>query len=346
VIYFQSSPYKVLRLKTILTTRPGLMGKKTVYERFIWFDKRARSGRYPNASSLAERFEISRRTAQRDIEFMRDRLAAPLAYDASRKGYSYEDQTFTLPSIFLSTDEISSLLIARKVLRDISGGNLGRKLSDIIRKLTACLDDYHEGGLDMDGIISLQHIEYLPAEKAVFRTVLEGCIKRKRLLLAYGARAIEDEEKRRVDPYHVFNYKGTWHLLAYCHKRRGIRDFVLARIFSVALTDEQFERPKDFDPDEYFRTSFGLYRGGRRYRVRLKFISGSEYWVSGRVWHEDQEVRVQKDGSILLTFTATGLTEVKSVVMKYGSLVEVISPKVLREMVREEAAKTARLYRK
>lgn len=47
------------------------MGQKNIYERFIWFDDRVRAKAYPNATSLAEKFEISSKTTQRDVEFMR-----------------------------------------------------------------------------------------------------------------------------------------------------------------------------------------------------------------------------------------------------------------------------------
>ncbi len=98
------------------------MGIKNIYERFIWFDDRVRSKKYPNATSLAEQFEISTKTAQRDIDFMRDRLYCSLEYHSSFKGYYYKDTTFSLPMVYLSSEELSSLLIARKILQDISGG--------------------------------------------------------------------------------------------------------------------------------------------------------------------------------------------------------------------------------
>jgi len=44
------------------------MGLRNIYERFIWFDHQARAKKYPNATSLAEKFEISTKTAQRDID--------------------------------------------------------------------------------------------------------------------------------------------------------------------------------------------------------------------------------------------------------------------------------------
>lgn len=63
------------------------MGAKIIYERFLWFEGPLRASKFPNASLLAGRFEISPKTAQRDIEFMRDRLSCPLLYDTTRKGY-------------------------------------------------------------------------------------------------------------------------------------------------------------------------------------------------------------------------------------------------------------------
>src|SRR3990170_7511366 len=105
------------------------MGNKNIYERFIWFDDRARHKKFPNTTTLSSRFEISVKTAQRDIEFMRERLNCPLIYDKTRKGYYYEDDTFSLPLMYLSSEELASLLIARKFLKDISGGYVGKEIS-------------------------------------------------------------------------------------------------------------------------------------------------------------------------------------------------------------------------
>ena len=61
------------------------MGVKNIYERFVWFDNQVRAKKYPNTTTLAEQFEISTKTAQRDIDFMRDRLNCPLQYDPVEK---------------------------------------------------------------------------------------------------------------------------------------------------------------------------------------------------------------------------------------------------------------------
>ncbi len=50
------------------------MGDQLYLERFVWFDNEARKERYPNASKLAEQFELSVKSAQRTIDHFRDRL--------------------------------------------------------------------------------------------------------------------------------------------------------------------------------------------------------------------------------------------------------------------------------
>lgn len=46
------------------------MGDRLNYERFLWFHGKIKTSAYPNATQLARQYEISCRTAQRDIEFV------------------------------------------------------------------------------------------------------------------------------------------------------------------------------------------------------------------------------------------------------------------------------------
>ena len=59
------------------------MGGHLTFERYYWFDNQVRKNRHPNAHTVAEQFEISSKTAQRSIDFMRERLGAPLDPRAS-----------------------------------------------------------------------------------------------------------------------------------------------------------------------------------------------------------------------------------------------------------------------
>jgi hypothetical protein len=59
---------------------------------------------FPNAKKLAVHFEISHRQAQRDIEFMRDSLGAPIEYLFGKKGYRYSEP-FVLPTYFIDKND-------------------------------------------------------------------------------------------------------------------------------------------------------------------------------------------------------------------------------------------------
>ena len=41
------------------------MGVKNIYERFVWFDDQVKGKQFPNATALAEKFELSTKTAQK-----------------------------------------------------------------------------------------------------------------------------------------------------------------------------------------------------------------------------------------------------------------------------------------
>jgi hypothetical protein len=74
----------------------------TALHRIQWIDSEIRAARYPNARRVAERFEISHRQAQRDFEYLRDSLGAPLVYSALRRGYRYDGEAYVLPGPFVT----------------------------------------------------------------------------------------------------------------------------------------------------------------------------------------------------------------------------------------------------
>ena len=320
------------------------MGSKNVYERFIWFDNRVKQKKYPNTTTLSKQFEVSIKTAQRDIDFMRDRLNCPLFYDPGRKGYFYKDDTFSLPLIYLSSEELSSLLIARKFLQDISERHIGDELSSVIQKITAILKKHMVEENLIDDTLSFQLIQYSTAPEEIFKGVLEGCLQRKSLHFKYYSPAYEDATVRTVDPYHLLNYMGTWHLIAYCHTKKNLRNFVVGRMIDLKVLDTTFSIPKEFHIKEYLQSAFGIYKGKSINQVTLRFSPLKSKWIAGQIWHKDQKVKCLKDGSLELTFPVANFAEISMEILKHGAGVEVIKPKALRDIIKEEAKKIAKIY--
>lgn len=322
------------------------MGAKIIYERFVWFDQKVRSKKYPNATVLSKHFEMSLKTAQRDIEFMRERLNCPLVYDKSRKGYFYENDTFSLPMVYLSSEELTSLLIARKFLQDISEEYISDEISSIVQKITSILQKHMAEGNIIDDALSYQLIAYSPAPEEVFKTVLEACLKRKSLSLTYSSPAYDEKTTitRKVDPYHVLNYMGTWHLIAHCHVKKDLRNFVFGRISNLRVLDQTFKMPESFSINDHLQSAFGIYKGKPVNQVTLRFSPLKSRWVAGQIWHKDQKVKTLKDGSIEITFPVASFAEIKMEILRHGAGVEVIKPKALREIIKEAAKKIVKIY--
>ena len=74
--------------------------------RILKIDEIIRCGKFPNASYLCKKFEVSRSTIMRDIDFLRDRYNAPLEYDEEKRGYYYTDPTFFIKSVMLSEGDL------------------------------------------------------------------------------------------------------------------------------------------------------------------------------------------------------------------------------------------------
>lgn len=72
--------------------------------RIQWLHKKLISNSYPNSHRIAERFGISPRQAQRDLDFLRKKLGAPLAYDTAKRGFYYT-KPFSLPLLLTSDND-------------------------------------------------------------------------------------------------------------------------------------------------------------------------------------------------------------------------------------------------
>jgi predicted DNA-binding transcriptional regulator YafY len=62
------------------------------------------------------------------------------------------------------------------------------------------------------------------------------------------------------------------------------------------------------------------------------------------VWHKDQKVKTLRDGSLEISFPVSDFTEIKMEVLRHGDAVEVMKPKALRDLIREEAENILMVY--
>lgn len=321
------------------------MGDNLIWERYYWFDSKVRANRFPNANTLAEKFEISSKTAQRTIDFMRDRIRAPLEYDPHQKGYRYNDDTFSLPSFQVSQEELVSILIARDLLSQSAGGLISRTIQSFGRKLFVTMGHIGFTGDKLDHAFSAVWNGYSPSQAETFKTVLNALLQNRLLACRYASPATGQETERTIAPHHLQHYMGSWVLIGWCRLRNKWRKFFLSRMLDPVLTEDSFEpRPrKEWEP--LIHTSFGIFQGGEPVPVILQFNPFRAQWIREQVWHLDQKLETLQDGGLRLVLPVTDFREVKLRVLQFGADVEVIEPEELRKEVRDEIRRMAKIYR-
>jgi proteasome accessory factor B len=297
-------------------------------------------GGYPNASTLAARLEVSTKSIHRDLEFMRDRLGLPLAYDTRRFGYCYTEEVNAFPTVQITEGELFALIVAEKALQQYRGTNFEKPLLSAIRKMEQSLPDTISLNLaDVEQTISFRTRAEPILNLEIFDALAKATARRQQLELAYRKPGSQRAEPRLVDPYHLANINGEWFLFAHDHARKDIRTFVPARVQSVRLTGKTFDRPEKFSLEKRLRDSFGVFSGKGEFEVVLRFNARAADYIREKKWHESQQLRERKDGGVDLRFKLSSLDEIKRWILSWGGDVIVVRPQELAEAVRQAARK-------
>ena len=318
------------------------MSKRLAYERYLWFHQRLKKKTFPQLRDLMERFEISQRQAAREIEHMRLFFYAPIEYSADKKGYYYEDDSFEFPVPMISEEEIISLVIARRLSVTIPDERRKQQLNSFFENLAAYFD------LDLPGMgkkISLKNVRYSRVAPGVFDAVLKGLNRGKKLDIAYRSVYTKESSQRIINPLHLVLYMGSWHIIAYCEMRKGVRDFALSRIRTVEILDDDIDAHlKSLDIKGEIDSAHGIFFEGKKEKVVLRFNEKISDYVREQVWFPGQTMTGKADGEVTLSFFVTAFPEVVREVLSFGSDAEVLEPPALREIIKDHIKKLSRKY--
>ena len=295
------------------------------------------AGGFPNATTLARAIEVSPKTIQRDLEFMRDRLNLPVTYDASHKGYAYTGEVNAFPTMQITEGEIFALVVAEKALQQYRGTSFEKPLLSAIKKMESALPDTISLNLaDIERTISFRTRAEPILNLEIFDTLARAVAQRQQLELHYRKPG-QPAEKRLVDAYHLANINGEWYLFAFDHARKDLRTFVPARIQSVNPTGKTFERTQKFSLEKRLRDSFGVHSGEGEFEVVIHFNPRAADYIREKKWHPSQTLRDLKNGGAELKMKLSSLAEVSRWVLSWGGDAKVLKPKELVESVRNAA---------
>ncbi|MDF0530276.1 WYL domain-containing protein [Tsukamurella sp. 8F] len=190
---------------------------------------RAGSPRLVTVARLSERFGVSARTVQRDLQSL---MAAgvPVRYESGPGGGWTIDRRHTLPPLQLTEGEATALVVAATA----SDAPVGIDVRTAVDKIRAVLSDETNGVVDA----ALASVAVLPRNERVAAVVGDAITRRTALELEY-ADASGTRTTRTVEPIGLLAGGGHWYLIAWCRERRSERGFRMDRISAARATAER-----------------------------------------------------------------------------------------------------------
>ena len=318
-------------------TRPALFRIYRIHEA-------VRAGGFPNCSKLALSLEVTPKTIQRDVSYMRDLLDLPIEYDAVQHGFYYTRDTSDFPIFETTADQLAGLFLARTALEAVRNTPLAATMREVFAKLTQGLEgrvSFSWG--DLDEAFSRKAVEANPRDVKLFGELADAVMKRQEVAFAYRKLGSDTAEIRRVRPYHLGEVEGGWYLIAHDIERQALRTFALPRVTRLKISTKNFERPIDFDGKRHLAGSFGVWNvagDSTRHLVRVELSGYAAQLASERRWHPSQEIAPlnAKGSRVEVRFEVGRLEEVLRWVLSFGRQAKVLGPPELSRMIRDELA--------
>ncbi len=321
-----------------LLTRPPLDRMQQIFQKL-------KSGRHPNRLYLAREIEVTTKTIQRDIDFMRDRLKLPIAYNKTEGGYEFTEKMENFPMVELSEAELVSVYMAEKALAQYKGTPFEQPLRNAFEKLTSSLaGKITLSWSDMDALVSFKSYENTSVDLNTFQTVSEAVRKGVVLDFEYKKLNSSNFEKRRIEPYHLASIQNQWYCFGHDAKRGDIRTFLLARMRQAKATTITFARPAKFSIKDHLKGAFGVFTAKGNYNIRIRFDKFASQLVRERAWHPSQSIQELTNGELEFRLTLNSLAEIEPWVLSWGSHARVLRPTELIKRLRSVGENYKKMY--
>lgn len=300
----------------------------SMLERLTYINKKLAAGACVNKNQFAKELEASVSTIGRDIDYLRDRMLAPIEYDSSRKGYYYSDD-FEMPSYKISEKDVQLLGCAQLFLSYFENTPIYKDASSIIDLLSCSVVKSSSSPLK-------NRILLAPSAKSVVDASLweELCsaMKDNRIVeFEYTGRWHNDCPHRRVHPYQVVLDNSQCYLFGYSEERKATRLFSLTRIRKLEITNDTFKLPKNFDFKQLCGGGkFGAFSNGKEEKCTIEFYRSAREMVKDCLWADDQKIVEDTNKNCTrISFSSAQTPKVLEWILSQGANARPLEPKSL-----------------
>ena len=318
-------------------------------ERFYKIDQMLNERKLVPLADFLDELGVSRATFKRDLEYLRDRLSAPIAWDRDAGGYRFVEANplspkYELPGLWFNASEIHALLTMQHLLSNIQPGLLEHHIQPLQTRLNMLLESGEHTADEVQSRIRILHSAARQVQSDYFELISHALLTRKRLNIVHYSRSNDQETEREISPQRLVYYRDNWYLDAWCHLRNGLRSFSIDTIRKAELLDKPAKPVSTKLLDETVGAGYGIFSGKDTQTAVLRFTAERARWVAAESWHPKQKSRFNSDGSYTLEIPYADDRELMMDILKYGPDVEVISPDVLRKKIKMALAQALKQY--
>ena len=327
-------------------------------ERIFYIDRMIREHGGVSARQICDKFEVSSRQAKRDIEYLRDRLDAPIVWSHRRLRYEYlepwnglrfADETSFFAFAFLRAilDRYAYVPVVSEETTKLLKEKIGGRYISISDKV----------------LYELPDMETIDGEVAF--TMCQALLNNSALDISY-IDAKGESSQRRIIPLRLINYAGKWYCIAFDSKSMELRTFSISRMDNVRAAGglsasaessralpkgkqssetlskcaPDFAIPSDDAIETYISSSYGIFKGEVLGIATLRFFRGAARAIRIQQWHKDQIIDPVPDATdpdaIDLSLPVHDWTEILGRALRCGSNCEVLGPPEFRKLWEEE----------
>ena len=279
------------------------------------------------APELAAKFEVSRRTIQRDVEDICKAGIPVVTFQGGDGGISIAEG-FKLDKTVISVDELQNIITGLKSIESVSAGlEIDRLITKISPK--KCVQESNEKVL----IDLASHYKNSLSDKI---NILKKAISQNRLVsfIYYSEKGTAD---RVIEPYLITYKWSSWYTYGYCTEKGDFRLFKLNRLWDLQITDSIFNpkeiKPHELDFDAYFQNGMNL---TALFDKEVKYLLVEEYGPS--CWEETE------NGKLKVSISFTNKEHILRWLLSFGDKVEIIEPAEIRDEIALTAKKISSLY--
>ena len=318
-------------------------------ERFYKIDQLLNEKLVVSIETFLDDLGVSLATFKRDLEYMRERLHAPILWDRDAGGYRYTQPdplapTFALPGLWFNSGEVHALITMQQLLSNLEPGLLAGHIKPLQARLNALLESQDHSAAEVETRFRIVHAARRQVTHQYFELVATATLSRKRLKVSHYSRETGEETERVISPQQLVYYRDNWYVDSWCHLRNGIRSFSIDAITKAEILKEKTKEVSRSKLKEALENGYGIFSGKAVTWARLRFSSERARWVSKEQWHPQQKGKFEEDGSYLLEVPFSDNRELIMDILRHGAEVEVISPQKLRKRVGQELKSALKYY--